>query len=184
MTPKLLLPLLLGLWLPSIAQKAPIPLRVGLFLPYGTQIGVKVGTWHQLTNWEENDRAHQLWLSPQAGFFAFPRVENTFLLNADLEYQFRRGEKRVFPRVAVGVGYMLARERVDGSVDLSSGDITHATRSLHYLVPSAGLGLGILPTKRFGYHIMASYGRRIGLNVQSEAYVGLEVGVTIPILSK
>ena len=168
----------LSLVRPLLAQE--LPLKIGMLIPYGTQIGGEVGTAFLVGEWETDDRMHQLWLAPQLGSFTFPGVESNFLLQTDLEYQLRSREKRLFPKAALGIGYLLGLERVDGVVDLGNGGISHANRVLNYLLPSLSLGAGFRSARRnLEYHFAATYGQKVGFSLPKEAFFGLEMGLVM-----
>lgn len=162
-----------------IGQKSKT-VAVAYFAPYFGQIGGKVGLAFDLKTWQGNSakgNMHQLKVSPQLGYFVYPNVQENLFINSELTYQINSPDKRFYPMVGLGLGYLLGRQRQDGSVDLATGTISHNREALHHLVPTLSLGLGRKTEKSVGYYFKAFFGRKITFSAEYAAFFGLELGV-------
>jgi len=124
-------------------------------------------------------RQHKLYINPEFAYFQYPNVQHNFLFNAELEYQYAHPTKRFTPLASVGWGYLLARQRQGGSVNLGTGDITYDVASIGYFLPTLNVGFRIRPKKTFGYYLKGFYGRKWSTQRDGSAFFGLENGIVL-----
>ena len=166
----------------SMGQANSNTLSIGYYAPYGIQFGAKLGASFTLKNWDkesESSRVSKLSVQPQISYFVFPDVQHNVLLNNEIVYSLHKVDKRFFPMVSVGTGYLLAIQNTDGSVNLATGDISNNTETLHYFLPTFNLGFGIAPKKSIGFYTKAFYGHKIGSISENEAFFGIDLGILI-----
>lgn len=170
-------------------QEKDMVLTAGYFAPYGIQFGAKVGASVNWKSWEaeakgDRQRIQRLNINPQLSYFVFPNVQRNILTNVELVYQTNRSDKRFRPMASVGLGYLLAWQRQDGTVNLSNGDITFNSETLHYFAPTLNIGFDVIPKKQIGYYLKGFYGRKFTSQEGNTALFGLELGLTYTINKK
>lgn len=165
------------------AQKDDPTLSLGYFAPYGVQFGAK-GTasfhlkdWHHKTS-NDSTKTQQLNISPGIGYFVFPSVQRNYLLNVETIYQLRNSTKRFTPMASIGIGYLLSRQKLGGSVNLATGDITYDVETLHHFLPTLNIGFNIVPRKTIGYYLKGFFGRKFTADRANSSFFGLETGLT------
>ncbi len=176
-----LLLVFVALWCANgvLAQSKPSSMYLGYFAPYGIQIGAKVGTSFEVKQWDasKSSRSFSLSVRPHVGYFSFPDVQHNFLVNTEVVLRTRKSAKRFAPLASLGLGYILGRQRTDGTVDLGTGKRTFNVDTLHQLAPTIGLGFDVLPKKRLGFFLHAFYGPSLISQRANAAFFGLELGV-------
>lgn len=166
-----------------MGQLSKMPISVGLYAPYGINLGLRVSTAFELNKWEnsDNDKFQTLSVSPQLGFFtyqSYANVSNTVALETSLDYKRFASNQKIYGLGAVGLGYHAEIQQVDASVNVGTGAITNNTRTNHFFVPTVTLGLGKVPVERLGYYLKGFAGQRINTSVGSSFLFGAEIGLT------
>lgn len=166
-----------------MGQSSKMPISIGFFAPYGINLGLKVGTALELNKWEnsDSDKFQTLSVSPQLGYFtyqSYENISNTIAVETSLDYRRYTNNQSFYGLGAVGLGYHAELQRVDASVNVGTGAITHNTRTNHYFVPTAILGFGKVPVKRLGYYFKGFVGQRINPSVGNALLFGAELGLT------
>lgn len=169
-----------------MAQKEAPLITVGYFAPYGVQIGGKLGVRLPLKTGDtmagrKHARISTLSISPQVAHFVFPGTQRNTLLSTEFIYQIAKENKRFSPMTSFSLGYLLARQKQGGNVNLGSGDVADVIESLHYFAPTITVGFDIKPRRAIGYYMRAFYGREIGQQANSPLF-GLELGTTFNLL--
>ncbi len=169
------------------AQNLNLPIHVGYFAPYGTHIGLKVGTSLGGKDWKSNtqneiNRLHTIKINPQVGYFMQLNVQKNILFNVEFEYRTHSSNRSFYPLVSVGMGYLAGFQRQDGTVNLGTGEIDHNIKTIHHFVPTINLGFGRTPQQKFGYYFKLFYGSKI--STVYAAFFGAELGVIFHIIKK
>lgn len=111
---------------------------LGVYAPYVLQSGARAGislpikTWSSQTR-RQNTRLHSLDITPRIGYFAEAEVQQNYHFELLAEYRWFRPDRGIHPKIGLGMGYILARQNTEGSLDLGSGEIEFDTRSLNFL---------------------------------------------------
>ena len=83
--------------------------------------------------------------------------------------------------MSIGAGYLLARQKQGGTVNLGTGEIEDDVESLHYFLPTVNAGFRLIPKKKVGYYFKLFYGRKITGQQEDSVFFGLETGVNFNI---
>jgi len=176
----------LSIWLSgeATAQKDTVAVSFGYFAPYGVQVGGKTGLSFNLKSWtvERENRSNKIRkidVSPQVGYFFFPGVQNNLLLNCDVAYSVAKSGARVVPIASIGLGYLLARQRQEGTVNLATGELKQDVKTLHYFTPTVNAGFAVSTKRSMSYFMKAFYGRKIGFQQEDASFFGLELGLSV-----
>ncbi|MEO1054685.1 MAG: hypothetical protein AAFX87_28900 [Bacteroidota bacterium] len=164
-------------------------IHVGLYAPYVVQSGLRVGLSIPIKNWmsetkRQETRIHFLDITPRFGYFVESDVQRNYFLDATFEYRWLESDRKIHPKIGIGLGYMLSRQNTSGTLDLSSGDIEFDTRSLNFFVPTINIGFERNRKKFIGYYFSVFYGRKFtGQEVNSD-FIGAEFGATFNMARK
>ncbi len=166
-----------------------IPLNTGLYGAYGIQPGIKLGTEFGLRETmiesEDKTKYKNIFLSPQIGVFVRPENHTSFLVNADIVYKMKSDHRKLYIAPSIGVGYLMARQILDVTVDLSNGEISNKNRELrHYFLPVANFEFGKEPKNKMGWYSKFSYGRKISSTPENSGFFAIELGLKFRIKKK
>ncbi|MFN4000346.1 hypothetical protein [Algoriphagus sp.] len=172
-----------------VAQNSNKEWQVGYFAPYLSNMGGTVGYAFDLkelgdNSTEQRKSKQRLQILTQLGYFAQTNVSHNFLLNPELVYRWNKSDKRFFLTSSVGLGYLLAFQRQDGTLNLGTGKIIYRYDDLHYFLPSLNIGLGVDPKKHLGFYFKATYGRKLSIQNANAAFVGISTGLIVTFNSK
>lgn len=82
------------------------------------------------------------------------------------------------------MGYLLAFQRQDGSLNLGTGEIDYRYDASNYLLTTLNIGLGVAPKKHLGYYFKATHGRKLSIQNANAAFVGISTGLIVTFNSK
>ena len=158
-------------------------IQAGYYAPYGNQYGGRIAFSYPYKHWTQTTakgktRIHSLDITPRFGFFAQPRIQQNYVFDVTLEYKWYQPTRKIHPRIGIGLGYLLARQNVGGSVNLANGDIEFEKRSLNFFVPTINIGFERNRNKRIGYYFSTFFGRKLTGQEVNSAIVGAELGIT------
>ncbi len=159
--------MLLTALLTSLAAHAAPPLTIGLYAPYGTQPGLKLGT--------EIDLPGGLLLAPQVAAFTRPWNHSSGMANLDLSYR-RQGRGTRYSTISVGAAYLLSAQIVTESIDLSTGGYTTDRQLRHYATPTLSYELAWSRPVADPY-LKLSVGRKISPQVADSTFFAAEIGL-------
>lgn len=169
-----------------IGQSSEIPISVGYFAPYGLNIGIKASTAFEINNWEDNAKLSTLSISPQVGYwsaFAYGNdVNNSLVLDAQLEYRRYNANQTFYGLASAGLGYHLTLENSTIGVDIGTGQLNPSTTTSHHFVPSINLGFGKDFSDKLGFYFKAFTGKRFSSSVGNDFLLGGELGLTFYII--
>jgi len=179
---KLLLPLLVLIWGSLTAQeKQRIPIYAGLYAPYATQPGLKLGASFSLRsmtmmtgNGEQN---RHLYLSPQ--FAVFHRFNNhtSYQLSTDLGIYNSRRRQKLYIAYSLGIGYLMENQTLGTTIDLGTGNVASKDKDLRtYFLPTLNIELGKLNSKKIAWYSRIAYGRKVSRREDS-GFFALEFGI-------
>lgn len=154
------------------SRTKPTSISVGYYAPLFTQIGIKLGM--SIPTFNGNERFA---IQPQLAYFYSPDIRQNFLLESDFAYTLPTANQRFYWSPAVSIGYILSRERIEGSVNLANGAISRNVQTFHSFLPTINLGFGKIPTGRPGYFFKGSFGRLIGRQQVDQGFFSLEIGL-------
>lgn len=158
--------MLLTALLTSLAAHAA-PLTIGLYAPYGTQPGLKLGA--------EIDLPGGLVLAPQAAAFTRLWNHSSGMANLDLGYRRHRGGSR-YATISVGAAYLLSAQIVTESIELSTGGYTTTRQLRHYATPTVSYELAWSRPAADPY-LKLSVGRKISPQVADSTFFAAEIGL-------
>ncbi|MCI4669210.1 MAG: hypothetical protein MRZ79_13830 [Bacteroidia bacterium] len=177
---KLLLFIAMFATLHSFSQESQtaVPLFAGYYGPYLIQPGLKVGTKLELGERTNQEEAKPLYLSPQIGVFTRSGNHTSLVANADLGYVFKKKHGSVYAAPSLGVGYILAQQLLDQSLDLNNGEKPNSNREWRsFFLPTLNLEFGKEPGEKTGWYSKVSYGRKISSLVENSDFFAFEVGM-------
>lgn len=165
-------------------QQTQNTLQVGYFGPYFTNMGGSVGYAFTVKTWEttptdKRNKTHSLQLLPQIAYYHQPRTAHNILFNQEVLYKWQKQDKRFYLFSSVGAGYILTIKRLDGTLNLGTGEIDYRYKQLHSFVPNISLGFGVAPRKAIGFFFKAYYGRQLRFGAVNTAFIGFSTGILI-----
>lgn len=176
------------LYYTGLSQTRKSEWQVGYFAPYLTQVGALAGLAFDIKTWStlsETVKSEQrLQILTQWGYFRQIHVSDNIILNPEMVYRWNKKGHRFFVNSSAGAGYILSFQRQEGTLNLGTGESANSYESIHYFVPTVSVGIGIDPKKYPGFYLKASYGRKLSVQNDHDAFMSLAAGVIYRFTSK
>lgn len=168
---------------PVFGQNQHIQWHIGYAAPFFTNVGAELGVSFDIPSSQPDSantsaRPFTLRLLPQVRYFQQLDVQHNFMFDPTLEFVWQRKARKIYPIFSVGLGYIMAFQRQDGTLDLATGNIDYNSEVIHSFVPSINIGFASVPKKRIGYYFKTSYGRSMVVAAQDAAFFGVSFGIT------
>ncbi|MEM8567435.1 MAG: hypothetical protein AAGF85_13320 [Bacteroidota bacterium] len=170
----------------TMAQEKEIPISLSYSAPYFIQPGFRLGMELAQKRWEAvKERkgkslnvTKSLYIQPQVGFYARPRVHNNWLLNAELGYKRKRNDKKGYSNLSVGLGFVQRSQILSLTVDLSSGEITDKDRETqNYFMPTVNYEMGRIISPKMGWFTKLSLGALMATKQEGHLVLIYELGL-------
>ena len=164
------------------AQDTKLPISIAYYTPYAINPGLKIGTAFQLkTINTSGDKLQTLSVNPQIGFWNSSIYDNnihrTLVADAHLNYKRYTMNQQFYGLTGIGLSYQLELQRTGLNLDLSTGDSTSDTKSIHSFIPMFNLGFG-KDYDRLGYYFKGFVGQRFAISDSNSLFAGAELGFT------
>ena len=172
--------------IPTVENNEKYAIHLGYYAPFGLHMGIRLGLSYPFNLWtketkEQETRMHRLDIINRVGYFVQPNIQRNFILDAALEYKWYTPNKKIHPKIGLGLGYMLARQNIGGSVNIANGGINFEKRSLHFFTPTASAGFEKNKEKPIGYYFNVFYGRKFTRQEVNSGFIGAELGLIVNI---
>lgn len=162
------------------------PISISYWGGFGYQPGVKIGTEITLKNWEtshENKsgnltKTKSYFISPQIGFYSWPRKHMNFLVNAEAGYRRIKSRKNNFSAISVGLGYLLESRVTSVLYNLNDGSIQKKNRAnSNFFLPTVNYEFGKMVNSNFTWFSKISLGAKLSTNRENSTVAFFETGV-------
>ena len=165
-----------------VAQEQSWPLKVGLYAPFAIHPGIKIGTDLGVKSWQTEDgseiRSESLYASPEFSVFRRFGIHTNYLINADVGYQRKSNQRKLYASTALGLGFLMRDQIVGTTIDLSSGNTLAKEKEWRrYFLPTLNFEFGKNTARKMGWYSKVSYGRLISSEREDSGFFALEFGM-------
>lgn len=184
----LLAVLVLGTVCPATSaarDESGVPVRIGVYAPYLFHPGFRSSAyyefaWHERTRRDEGLRRFgELIVGPHLALAARIDLHVAVFVGAEIGYRFRVPRRDRFHELTFATSYVAQSEKVETSVDLSSGD-QDVTRELrNYALPALRYTLGRTPDRHVTWYMSTSFGWMVSAEVAYSVFYDFEFGVQV-----
>ena len=170
------------------SESKQLPISIGYWGNFLYQPGVKVSTQFDIKNWQtehegkkENFTKHKSYfISPQLGFFSWPKKNINFLVNVEAGYQRKKSHKNSFSSISFGLGYLMEGQVVSIIYNLNDGSIKEKVREWeNYILPTINYGFGKSINSKLDWYSKISIGKKFSFQDFNSFMVLVETGVTV-----
>ena len=159
-------------------QSAGIPISVAYFGQFGFQPGGKIAVAFPLKAVNAKmPTANNLFVSPQIGFFVYPKNNSNVLLNAEVGIKKQKKGKSGFSAFSIGLGYLHQFQISRITIQLGDGGQSTNRSSISYFLPSINYAFGNKLRTNLDWYSKIGYGQRLGGSITSSTILLLEVGL-------
>ena len=162
-----------------------IPTSIGYLSNLGYQPGPKIGTQFNLKNWETEaeklTKQKSFYVSPQIGFFVYPNVNTSYLVNADLGYKRVKSHMNNYSAFSVGLGFINQSQITKRKINLSDGSQEKIRENWGWFLPTLNYEFGKAINSKIGWYGKGSYGFKMSSTRENVAVIFVELGITFKI---
>ncbi|MEM9896919.1 MAG: hypothetical protein AAF789_11155 [Bacteroidota bacterium] len=167
----------------AFSQVEHLPLTVSYYAPFGTHLGVRIGTTFVTKSWEiEQDEfkiKKEILANTQVGFFSRPSISQNYLLNGEVGLRRSSTKRKVYWAVLGSLSYLNTVETIGGSLNLGTGEFSKTTEMNSSIIPQLNLEIGSNKQKKATFFYRIFYGKKIPFTGEVSGFFGLEIGARI-----
>ncbi len=156
------------------------PISIGYFGHFGFQPGMKLGTQFNIRNFKEKSEDsfnhRNLYISPQVGFYVYPKVHTGFIFNTDMGYMKSYKSLLNYWAISVGIGYLNQSQITESKINLSNGSKTDTRENWGWLLSTINFEYGSAISSSIGWYGKLSYGYKTSQARETTLALFVELG--------
>jgi len=148
--------------------------QVGYYGHYGIDPGVKIGAQLRIAG---ETKGHQLYTSPQLGYFNQRQGYQSIVINNDIGYLHRKNAGGFYKAISGGLAYIMEFNTASYSTSVGDGSSSSNTNINHMFMTTINLEIGGRIVNDFGWYTKGSFGGKVPRNNNLEMVVLFELGL-------